>query len=141
MFEPIEYNIEPAEYIIPPNINSIKQFIPALLINSFEKNNTLHPFIKWHITSNTWKRSILIADNVIPRAVTKDTIAKNTQPYTPPIPTKQTGIIVREINENSITDYNYKFDIVKDEDIINPDISDCKIRLNIRKACFPKELT
>lgn len=43
---------------------------------------------------------------------------------------KQTGIIVREINENSITDYNYKFDIVKDEDIIKPDISDCKIQEN-----------
>ena len=40
---------------------------------------------------------------------------------------KETGLIVREINGSTLQDSYYKFDEVKDEDIIKPDISDYKI--------------
>lgn len=43
---------------------------------------------------------------------------------------KETGLIVRQINGSTVTDSYYEFDIVKDEDIIKPDISDCKIQEN-----------
>lgn len=39
----------------------------------------------------------------------------------------ETGLVVREINNSFITDYNYKFDIVKDENIVKPDITNCTI--------------
>lgn len=41
---------------------------------------------------------------------------------------KETGIVIREMDVAYITNRNYIFDIVKDEDIIKPDISDCKIQ-------------
>lgn len=41
---------------------------------------------------------------------------------------KKTGLIEREINEGSVIERYYEFDIVTDEDIIKPDISDCKIQ-------------
>jgi len=41
---------------------------------------------------------------------------------------KETGIIIREMDLMYITNRNYTFDVVKDEDIIKPDISDCKIQ-------------
>ena len=41
---------------------------------------------------------------------------------------KQTGLIVREINGGLVTERFYEFDIVKEEDISKPDISDCKIQ-------------
>lgn len=41
---------------------------------------------------------------------------------------KENGTIVREINGGFVTERNYEFDIVKDEDIIKPDISDCEIQ-------------
>ncbi len=41
---------------------------------------------------------------------------------------KDTGLIIREINGNMVTERFYEFDIVKNEDIIKPDISDCKIQ-------------
>ena len=41
---------------------------------------------------------------------------------------KATGIIIREININNIRNRSYTFDIVTDEDIIKPDISDCIIQ-------------
>lgn len=41
---------------------------------------------------------------------------------------KETGLVVREINGSTIQDSYYKFDEVKDEDVIKPDISDCQIR-------------
>ena len=41
---------------------------------------------------------------------------------------KETGIIVREMDIEYITNRNYTFDVVKDEDIIKPDISDCKVQ-------------
>jgi len=41
---------------------------------------------------------------------------------------KETGIIVREMDLTYITNRTYTFDVVKDEDIIKPDISDCKIQ-------------
>lgn len=43
---------------------------------------------------------------------------------------KQTDLILREINCNIVTDYNYKLDVVRDEDIIKPDVSDCQIKDN-----------
>lgn len=43
---------------------------------------------------------------------------------------KQTGLIVREINNNAVTDFYYEFDVVKDEDIVKPDISDCTVKVN-----------
>lgn len=39
----------------------------------------------------------------------------------------ETGLVVREINNSFITDYNYKFDIVKDENIEKPDLTNCTI--------------
>lgn len=41
---------------------------------------------------------------------------------------KDTGIIISEKNINNITNRTYSFDVVKDEDFIKPDISDCKIQ-------------
>ena len=41
---------------------------------------------------------------------------------------KENGTIVREINSGFVTKRNYEFDIVKDEDIVKPDISDCEIQ-------------
>jgi len=41
---------------------------------------------------------------------------------------KDTGLIIREINGGMVSERFYEFDIVKDEDIIKPDISDCKIQ-------------
>lgn len=41
---------------------------------------------------------------------------------------KDTGLIIREINGGMVAERIYEFDIVKDEDIIKPDISDCKIQ-------------
>ena len=43
---------------------------------------------------------------------------------------KDSGLILREINGDNITEYKYKFNIVRDEDILKPDISDCKIQEN-----------
>lgn len=39
----------------------------------------------------------------------------------------ETGLVAREINNSFITDYNYKFDIIKDEDIVKPDLTNCTI--------------
>lgn len=41
---------------------------------------------------------------------------------------KETGIVVREINGSTLQDSYYEFNTVKDEDIVKPDISDCKIQ-------------
>ena len=41
---------------------------------------------------------------------------------------KDTGLIVRDINGGIVAERFYEFDVVKDEDIIKPDISDCKIQ-------------
>ncbi|MBQ3145839.1 MAG: hypothetical protein IJB90_04680 [Clostridia bacterium] len=41
---------------------------------------------------------------------------------------KETGIIIRVMDFTYITNRYYSFDIVKDEDIVKPDISDCKIQ-------------
>lgn len=41
---------------------------------------------------------------------------------------KETGIVVREINGSTLQDSYYEFNVVKDEDIIKPDISDCEIQ-------------
>ena len=41
---------------------------------------------------------------------------------------KENGTIVREINGGFVTERSYEFDIVKDEDILKPDISDCEIQ-------------
>lgn len=43
---------------------------------------------------------------------------------------KETGLVVREINGGTVTEKFYTFDIVKDEDIERPDISNCKIQEN-----------
>lgn len=43
---------------------------------------------------------------------------------------KESGIIIREINGGIVTDFNYEFNIVKDEDITKPDISECEILEN-----------
>lgn len=40
---------------------------------------------------------------------------------------KETGLVVREINGSLLQDSYYKFNEVTDEDIVKPDISDCKI--------------
>lgn len=40
---------------------------------------------------------------------------------------KETGIIIREMDIGYITNRTYTFDVVKDENIVKPDISDCKI--------------
>jgi len=41
---------------------------------------------------------------------------------------KETGIIIREMNIGHIANRTYTFDVVTDEDIVKPDISDCKIQ-------------
>ena len=41
---------------------------------------------------------------------------------------KDSGLIVREINGGFVTERFYEFDIVKDDDIIKPDTSDCEIQ-------------
>ena len=41
---------------------------------------------------------------------------------------KENGTIVREINGGSVAERTYEFDVVKDEDITKPDISDCEIQ-------------
>lgn len=41
---------------------------------------------------------------------------------------KENGTIVREINGGMVTERYYEFDIVKEEDIVKPDISDCEIQ-------------
>lgn len=41
---------------------------------------------------------------------------------------KDTGLVIREINGGIVAERFYEFDIVKDEDIIKPDTSDCKIQ-------------
>jgi len=41
---------------------------------------------------------------------------------------KDTGLVIREINGGFVAERFYEFDIVKDEDIIKPDTSDCKIQ-------------
>ena len=41
---------------------------------------------------------------------------------------KETGIIIREMNIEYITNRTYTFDVVKDEDIIKPDTSDCRVQ-------------
>ena len=41
---------------------------------------------------------------------------------------KENGTITREINGGFVTERNYVFDTVKDEDIIKPDITDCEIK-------------
>jgi len=41
---------------------------------------------------------------------------------------KENGTILREINSGFVTERTYKFDIVKDEDITKPDISDCEMQ-------------
>lgn len=41
---------------------------------------------------------------------------------------KETGLIIREINGGLVAERVYEFDTVKDEDILKPDISDCKIQ-------------
>lgn len=43
---------------------------------------------------------------------------------------KENGTIIREINSGFITERRYEFDIVKDEDIVKPDISDYQIQKN-----------
>lgn len=43
---------------------------------------------------------------------------------------KETGIIIRVIDIGYTTNRTYTFDVVKDEDIVKPDISDCKIQEN-----------
>ena len=41
---------------------------------------------------------------------------------------KESGLILREINGGYVTEFIYKFNTVKDSDIVKPDISDCKIQ-------------
>lgn len=41
---------------------------------------------------------------------------------------KKTGLIIREINNDIMTNYSYEFDVVKDEDISKPDISEYKVQ-------------
>ena len=41
---------------------------------------------------------------------------------------KETGIIVRVMDIGYITNRYYTFDVVTDEDILKPDISDCKVQ-------------
>ena len=41
---------------------------------------------------------------------------------------KENGTIFREINGGFVTERSYEFDVVKDEDIVKPDISDCEIQ-------------
>lgn len=41
---------------------------------------------------------------------------------------KETGIIIREMDIEYITNRTYTFDVVKDENIIKPDTSDCRVQ-------------
>lgn len=41
---------------------------------------------------------------------------------------KENGTVVREINSGFVTERSYEFNVVKDEDIVKPDISDCEIQ-------------
>ena len=41
---------------------------------------------------------------------------------------KESGLVMRTMNGTWITERFYEFDVVKDEDIQKPDISDCRIR-------------
>lgn len=41
---------------------------------------------------------------------------------------KETGIIIREMDIEHITNRTYTFDVVKDENIIKPDTSDCRVQ-------------
>ena len=41
---------------------------------------------------------------------------------------KDTGLVIREINGGQVSERFYEFDVVTDEDIVKPDISDCKIQ-------------
>ena len=41
---------------------------------------------------------------------------------------KENGTIIREINGGFVTERKYEFDVVKDENIVKPDISDCEIQ-------------
>lgn len=41
---------------------------------------------------------------------------------------KETGLIIRECTNGDITDFDYKFDVVQDEEITKPDMSDCVIQ-------------
>ena len=41
---------------------------------------------------------------------------------------KDTGIIVREVDVGYTTNRTYTFDVVKDEDIVKPDTSNCKVQ-------------
>lgn len=41
---------------------------------------------------------------------------------------KENGTIIREINGGFVTERKYEFDVVKDENIVKPDISDCEIK-------------
>lgn len=43
---------------------------------------------------------------------------------------KETGLMRREINGGSVVERSYQFDIVTDENIVKPDISDCEIQQN-----------
>lgn len=40
---------------------------------------------------------------------------------------KETGLVIREINGSQVADRKYEFDVVEDEDIVKPDISDCTV--------------
>lgn len=41
---------------------------------------------------------------------------------------KENGTIIREINGGFVTERRYQFDVVKNENIVKPDISDCEIK-------------
>lgn len=41
---------------------------------------------------------------------------------------KETGLVIREVNGGFIVERLYEFDVVKDDDIVKPDLSDCKIQ-------------
>lgn len=43
---------------------------------------------------------------------------------------KENGTIIREINGGFVTERKYEFDVVKDENIVKPDISDCEPQNN-----------
>ena len=80
-------------------------------------------------TMNVWEKLIL---SVISKITTDE--CNNKDCYLVEIPhwkmwvDKETGLLVRDINGGMVTDRTYNFDIVKDEDIVKPDTSDCKIQ-------------
>ena len=41
---------------------------------------------------------------------------------------KDTGLVIRDRNGGQVSERFYEFDVVTDEDIVKPDISDCKIQ-------------